>query len=104
MSGPENAPVIHGEISVGTSSPQHHGVGLWPHPSSDRKDPLRWSQRTKILALLVTAIFNFVANFSGSALTVATAVLQAEFKQNANQINQVFTVSNLSNRLQIVQG
>ncbi|KKA27175.1 hypothetical protein TD95_004307 [Thielaviopsis punctulata] len=69
----------------------HHGLSLWPPPSSDPADPLRWPRYCKILALLSTAMFNFTANFAGSGLSVATVVLEMQFHKTAGQVNNLLT-------------
>ncbi|KAJ9658481.1 hypothetical protein H2198_003633, partial [Neophaeococcomyces mojaviensis] len=53
------------EPVVGRSS-THHGIALWPAPSQDPRDPLRWPRWLKLLAIISTAICNFTANFAGA--------------------------------------
>lgn len=81
------------QVIVGTLSSKHHGVGLWPPPSSDPADPLRWPRWVKFLALIAMATFNFVANFAGAGLSVATVMLEIELQKTPQQINSLLTVS-----------
>jgi hypothetical protein len=88
-------------ISVNMTSPEniqqaaarHHGLPLLPRPIDDERDPLRWSQRLKLIALGATAFVNFTANFAGSGLSVAAPVLEVQFHKPANQVNALMTVS-----------
>ncbi|KAK5056799.1 hypothetical protein LTR84_012331 [Exophiala bonariae] len=70
---------------------RHHGIILWPPPSSNLDDPLRWPRWFKILALLSVALFNFTANFAGSGLSVATPILQMQYHKTQNQSFAVLT-------------
>ncbi|KAH7237921.1 MFS transporter [Fusarium solani] len=79
------------KVQVGTPSSKHHGVGLWPPPSSDPADPLRWPRWVKFLALLAVAIFNFVANFAGAGLSVATVMLEVELQKTPQQIKSLMS-------------
>ncbi|KAH6983965.1 MFS transporter [Ilyonectria destructans] len=79
------------QVIVGTPSSQHHGVGLWPPPSNDPRDPLRWPRWVKFLALIAMANFNFVANFAGAGLSVATVMLEMELQKTPQQINSLLT-------------
>lgn len=81
------------KVEVGTPSSKHHGVGLWLPPSGDPADPLRWPRRVRFLALLAVAIFNFVANFAGAGLSVATVMLEMELQKTPQQINNLMSVS-----------
>jgi len=74
-------------------SAKHHGIALWPTPSNDPKDPLRWLRWLKIVALLSTATFNFAANFAGSGPSVATPLFEMEFRKSAKEVNSLLTVS-----------
>lgn len=80
------------QVVIDVSSKHHHGLGFWPPPSSDPKDPLRWPRWVKILALLSMALFNFVANFAGAGLSVATVLLEAQFQKTQQQVNALLTV------------
>ncbi|KAG8630623.1 hypothetical protein KVT40_002242 [Elsinoe batatas] len=77
-------------ITVGSSS-NHHGIALWPPPSTDEKDPLRWPKWVKIVAILSVALFNFTANFAGAGFSVATPVLEMQFQKTASQVNALLT-------------
>ncbi|KAJ9136833.1 Aldehyde dehydrogenase [Pleurostoma richardsiae] len=78
-------------VVIDSSSKHHHGLGFWPPPSSDERDPLRWPRWVKVLALLSTAFFNFVANFAGAGLSVATVLLEHEFQKSAQRVNSLLT-------------
>ncbi|KAI1450434.1 MFS transporter [Annulohypoxylon stygium] len=82
---------VSDQVAIDTESGHHHGLGFWPPPSSDEKDPLRWPRWVKILALLSTALFNFVANFAGAGLSTATTVLQDEFNKSPQGVNSLLT-------------
>lgn len=71
---------------------RHHGLALFPPPSNDPRDPLRWPRWTKIAALFVSAMTNFTANFAGAGLSVAVPVLEAQYQRSANDINALLTV------------
>lgn len=73
-------------------SPHHHGLALWPPPSSDPRDPLRWPRYAKLLALLSVAFANFVANFAGSGFSVASVIFEHEFGKTAAEVNAFMTV------------
>jgi len=75
------------------SSTKHHGISLWPPPSDNPRDPLRWPRWLKVLALVTTAFCNFTANFSGAGPSVATQLFEMEFKKTASQVNDLLTVS-----------
>ena len=81
-----------GHVATDAFSKHHHGLGFWPPPSSDEKDPLRWPRRAKVLALVSMAFFNFAANFAGSGLSVASVLLQEEFHKTEQQVNALLTV------------
>lgn len=70
----------------------HHGLTLIPPPSGDPKDPLRWPRWLKQVALAVTAMVNFTANFAGAGLSVAVILLEMEFRKTAGQVNALLTV------------
>ncbi|KAL6404435.1 hypothetical protein AUP68_13827 [Ilyonectria robusta] len=80
-------------VVVDASSKQHHHLGLWPPPSNDEKDPLRWPRWIKILALISVAFFNFVANFAGAGLSVAAVLFEMQFQKTAQEVNSLMTVS-----------
>lgn len=73
-------------------STHHHGIALWPPPSNDPRDPLRWPRWLKIVALLSTALCNFTSNFAGSGPSVATTVFEMEFMKSASDVNSLLTV------------
>ncbi|KPM38686.1 hypothetical protein AK830_g7880 [Neonectria ditissima] len=79
-------------VVVDATSKHHHHLGLWPPPSSDEKDPLRWPTWVKILALISVAFSNFVANFAGSGLSVATVLLEMQFHKTASEVNALMTL------------
>lgn len=70
---------------------RHHGLSLIPRPSQDVNDPLRWPRWVKIIALAVTAMTNFTANFAGAGLSVAAPQLQQDLHKNASQVNNLMT-------------
>ncbi|KAH7024150.1 aldehyde dehydrogenase [Ilyonectria destructans] len=78
-------------VVVDGSSKQHHHLGLWPPPSNDEKDPLRWPRWIKILALISVAFFNFVANFAGAGLSVAEVLFEMQFQKTAQEVNSLMT-------------
>ncbi|TKX20868.1 hypothetical protein C1H76_6905 [Elsinoe australis] len=78
------------QIVLGSSS-KHHGIALWPPPSTDERDPLRWPRWVKIVAIGAVALFNFTANFAGAGFSVATPVLEAQFQKTATQVNALLT-------------
>lgn len=80
-----------GHIETDALSGHHHGLGFWPPPSSDEKDPLRWPRRAKVLALLSMAFFNFAANFAAAGLSVASVLLGEEFHKTEQQVNALLT-------------
>ncbi|CAN9344570.1 unnamed protein product [Alternaria alternata] len=82
MTSPEN---------IQQAAARHHGLPLLPRPTDDERDPLRWSQRLKLIALGATAFVNFTANFAGSGLSVAAPVLEVQFHKTANQVNALMT-------------
>lgn len=75
------------------ASAKHHGIALWPPPSNDPNDPLRWRKWLKIFAIISVSLFNFTANFAGAGFSVATPVLQKQFHKTANEVNTLLTVS-----------
>ncbi|KAF7547180.1 hypothetical protein G7Z17_g7922 [Cylindrodendrum hubeiense] len=79
-------------VIVDASSKHHHSLGLWPPPSSDERDPLRWPRWIKILALISVAFFNFVANFAGAGLSVAEVIFEMQFHKTAQEVNSLMTV------------
>lgn len=81
------------EEAISQAAKHHHGLPLLPRPTDDPKDPLRWPRYIKILALVATAMFNFTANFAGAGLSVATPVLEAQFRKTASQVNGLLSVS-----------
>lgn len=83
--------IQHQRVIVDTST-KHHGIALWPTPSSDPEDPLRWPRKVKVLALLAVGLFNFTGNFAGAGFSVATPVLEQQFQKTASQINNLLTV------------
>lgn len=85
-----------GHIETDALSGHHHGLGFWPPPSSDEKDPLRWPRRVKVLALVSMAFFNFAANFAGAGLSVASVMLGEEFRKTEQEVNALLTVSGSS--------
>ncbi|EFX02135.1 aldehyde dehydrogenase [Grosmannia clavigera kw1407] len=78
-------------IAIDAGSKSHHGLGLWPPPSSDPRDPLRWPRSGKLLALVVTTFFNFVGNFANAGLSVATVLLEMQFHKSGQEINKLLT-------------
>ncbi|CAK7238093.1 hypothetical protein SEUCBS140593_010320 [Sporothrix eucalyptigena] len=78
-------------IGTDVHTHSHHGLLLWPPPSDDPKDPLRWPRWTKVVAVLTVSLFNFVANFNGAGLSVATVILEMQFQKTASQINSLLT-------------
>ncbi|TKA49867.1 hypothetical protein B0A49_12905 [Cryomyces minteri] len=72
-------------------STRHHGIALWPPPSNDPHDPLRWSRWLKISALLSTAICNFTSNFAGAGPSVAVPLFQMEFMKSVGDVNSLLT-------------
>lgn len=76
------------------TSTKHHGISLWPPPSNDPHDPLRWPQWLKILALFTTALCNFTGNLAASGPSVATQLFEAQFMKSASQVNDLMTVCN----------
>lgn len=91
MARHEQIEAHHQRVIVDLST-KHHGIALWPPPSSDPKDPLRWPRKFKILALIAVGLFNFTGNFAGSGFSVATTVLEAQYQKTASQINNLLTV------------
>ncbi|KAK7413355.1 hypothetical protein QQX98_007732 [Neonectria punicea] len=79
------------KVVVDATSKHHHHLGLWPPPSSEERDPLRWPRWVKILALISVAFFNFVANFAGSGLSVATVLIEMQFQKTADEVNALMT-------------
>ncbi|SPO07008.1 related to MFS transporter [Cephalotrichum gorgonifer] len=79
-----------GESGV-SPPPKHHGLSLLPPPSDNPRDPLRWPKRTKIAALVVSALTNFTVNFAGSGLSVAIPVLQMQYQKSASEVNALLT-------------
>ncbi|KXJ85341.1 major facilitator superfamily domain-containing protein [Microdochium bolleyi] len=79
-----------GGVAIAVSD-KHHGIALWPTPSSDPRDPLRWRRRVKIAAMLAVSLSNFVANFAGAGFSVATPVLQAQFQKTPSEVNALLT-------------
>ncbi|CAN9173529.1 unnamed protein product [Alternaria alternata] len=77
--------------NIQQAAARHHGLPLLPRPTDDERDPLRWSQRLKLIALGATAFVNFTANFAGSGLSVAAPVLEVQFHKTANQVNALMT-------------
>ncbi len=73
---------------------KHHGISLFPVPSDDPRDPLRWSRPLKISALLAAALTNFVANWTGASPSVAIPLFIAEFQKTPNVVNGLLSVSN----------
>ena len=76
-----------------SSSEKHHGIALWPVPSDNPRDPLRWPRWLKIVSLLAAALFNFTANFAGAGPSVATPIWMMEFRKSHSQVNSLLTVS-----------
>lgn len=77
---------------VREAAARHHGLPLLPRPTQDERDPLRWPRALKLAALIATAFVNFTGNFAGAGLSVATPVLQAQFKKTPNEVNSLLTV------------
>ncbi|KFZ24527.1 hypothetical protein V502_00993 [Pseudogymnoascus sp. VKM F-4520 (FW-2644)] len=73
------------------TSAKHHGISLWPPPSNDPYDPLRWPRWLKILALFTTALCNFTGNFAAAGPSVATQLFEAQFIKSASQVNGLMT-------------
>ncbi|KAJ4253434.1 hypothetical protein NW762_010592 [Fusarium torreyae] len=88
-------PVLHltDTVPIDTISKHHHGLALWPPPSDDPKDPLRWPRRLKVTAQIAMALSNFAANFAGSGLSVASVTLQQEFQKTALEVNTIMTLN-----------
>lgn len=74
------------------TSAKHHGISLWPPPSNDPYDPLRWPRWLKVLALFTTALCNFTGNFAAAGPSVATQLFEAQFMKSASQVNGLMTV------------
>ncbi|KAM6504577.1 hypothetical protein FSOLCH5_015319 [Fusarium solani] len=93
--GGNRAPVLHltEDVPIDATSKHHHGLALWPPPSDDPKDPLRWPRWLKIIALVAMAFSNFAANFAGSGLSVASVTLQQEFQKTASEVNTIMTLN-----------
>lgn len=86
---------MHGNATSGVvlhTSAKHHGISLWPPPSNDSHDPLRWPRWLKVLALFTTALCNFTGNFATAGPSVATQLFEAEFMKSASQVNGPKTV------------
>lgn len=78
---------------VVSRSSKHHGLALWPAPTNDPRDPLRWPRWLKIVAILSTSLFNFSANFAGAGPSVATPLFEQQFERSASDVNGILTVS-----------
>lgn len=81
-----------------SSKHKHHGIALIPSPSSDPRDPLRWPQSLKLLAIFSVSLFNFAGNFAGSGFSVATPVLEQEFQKSASEVNSLLTVGSQTHK------
>lgn len=93
VSHPHATQDLGDERVVVEASPNHHGIALWPPPSNDPHDPLRWPRWLKILALLSTALCNFTSNFAGAGPSVAVPLFEMEFRKTPSQVNSLLTVS-----------
>ncbi|KAI1840752.1 hypothetical protein JX266_013026 [Neoarthrinium moseri] len=82
---------LHGEHTIIEHSLKHKGIALIPPPSADPRDPLRWPQHVKLLALVATSLFNFVGTFAASGLSVATPVLEAEFHKSTVDVQPLLS-------------
>ncbi|CAN9186515.1 unnamed protein product [Alternaria alternata] len=87
MTSPEN---------IQQAAARHHGLPLLPRPTDLERDPLRWSQRLKLIALGATAFVNFTANFAGSGLSVTAPISpRVQFHKTASRVNALMTFNNL---------
>ena len=84
------------EISQTVVAHHHHRLPLLPPPSDDDRDPLRWPRKIKLTAFAATAFFNFTGNFASAGLSVATPVLEGQFRKSPHQVNALLTVSESS--------
>lgn len=82
-------------MTTGTTTRRrhHHGLSLFPPPSSDPRDPLRWSRSLKYAAFAAVALANFTANVCGAGPSVATMIFQQEFEVSAVRANDLLSVS-----------
>lgn len=92
-----------GAVAIDTFD-KHHGIALWPTPSSDPRDPLRWRKRVKIMAMLAVSLSNFVANVAGAGFSVAVPVLIAQFQKSPSEVNALLTVCLIHSRLPCIGG
>ncbi|PNS14336.1 hypothetical protein CAC42_6849 [Sphaceloma murrayae] len=70
---------------------KHEGISLWPRPTRNPRDPLRWPQRTKIAITVVVSLVNFTANFAAGGLSVAIPILSQEFQRTPSQVTALLT-------------
>ena len=89
MSTKDEAPA---KFEITEQAVTHHGLPLLPRPSEDEGDPLRWPRGLKLMSLIATSFFNFTANFAGAGLSVATVLLEHEFRKTPDQVNSLLTV------------
>ena len=85
-----------GEIILDISSSNHHGIALWPVPSTDPTDPIRWSRPLKVVAFLAASLCNFTANVSGAGVSVAIPMFIEDFRKSANEVNGLVAVGSLT--------
>lgn len=103
MHSDDTGPANGGAVAIDTSD-KHHGIALWPTPSSDPRDPLRWRKRVKIMAVLAVSLSNFVANVAGAGFSVAVPVLIAQFQKSPSEVNGLLTVCLIDSRLLCIGG
>lgn len=61
-------------------------ANLWPRPTEDPADPLRWSRSWKLLAFLSVALVNFTANVSGAGPASLVEFFIKEFRKTPDEV------------------
>ncbi|KAL4807920.1 major facilitator superfamily domain-containing protein [Aspergillus unguis] len=67
------------------------GLELFPSPTDNLRDPLRWPSWLKLSVVISTSLANFVSNMGGSSLSVAVPVLMQEFQRSQSDVTQLLT-------------
>ncbi|KXJ87878.1 major facilitator superfamily domain-containing protein [Microdochium bolleyi] len=71
------------------------GLALYPVPSQDPNDPLRWSQRKKYLLLFFVSAYSFMANSTLIGASVYVNFLAQLFGKTPNETSRLVTYPNL---------